>query len=157
MSRILAVIGECVAAAHEGQSGALWRLAERDRQLDANLVRLPGSGSVAAHVEPALDVLLIVVEGAGRLGDGVTHQALEPGAVVWLPRSARRELSAGPDGLTYLTVHRRRPGLSIGRRSAGAAPASAARDCPSCGRPSREAEARFCCWCGAELPTATGT
>lgn len=95
-------------------AGAVWKLAESDRQLDSNLVHLPAGRRVDAHAEPALDVMLVVVSGVGELesGDG-EKLALTAGRVIWLPRGSRRSLSAGDDGLLYLTVHRRRPGMSI--------------------------------------------
>jgi len=38
---------------------------------------------------------------------------LRPGSLVWLPRRSRREFTAGPDGLMYLTVHQRRQALTL--------------------------------------------
>jgi hypothetical protein len=38
---------------------------------------------------------------------------LRAGALVWLPRRSQRSITAGPTGLRYLTVHPRRPALSI--------------------------------------------
>ncbi|WP_055589405.1 cupin domain-containing protein [Streptacidiphilus griseoplanus] len=102
------------AGAPEDAGGALWRLAEPGRQLDANLVRLPPGHRVGAHREPELDVLLLVVEGSGTLADGEEIQQLGTGTLVWLPQGSARELAAGPDGLACLTVHRRRPGMRIG-------------------------------------------
>ncbi|MEU4348064.1 hypothetical protein [Streptomyces sp. NPDC023838] len=173
---MLVALHEAVAAAEEGQGGALWRLAERGRQLDANLVRLSAGAAVAEHVESELDVLLVVVDGDGLLDNGVERRALEPGAVAWLPRTARRGLLAGPNGLVYLSVHQRRPGLRIGFRTVdaegtadaggaggssgasegGEAPCSLDRVCPACGRMSGETDARYCARCGEELP-ARGT
>ncbi|MFF9642974.1 cupin domain-containing protein [Kitasatospora aureofaciens] len=95
------------------RSGALWRLQEEGRQLDANIIRLPANAEVAGHVEPDLDVLVQVLDGSGRLETDNGHQDLSPGCTAWLPRGARRSVTAGGDGLVYLTVHRRRPGLSI--------------------------------------------
>ncbi|MFF4793081.1 hypothetical protein ACFY2M_25675 [Streptomyces sp. NPDC001276] len=95
--------------------GVLWKLAESGRQLDANVVRLaPGTG-VAPHREPDLDVLLFVVAGGGVLGAGTDDEPrqLTEGATVWLPHGSTRSLTAGPEGLAYLTVHRRRPGMRI--------------------------------------------
>ena len=90
------------------------KLAESDRQLDANVVHLPSGRRVDPHAESALDVLLVVVSGSGKLeaGDGQTLDLAE-GLVMWLPHGSRRSLSAGEDGLLYMTVHRRRPGMSI--------------------------------------------
>ncbi|MFC4332692.1 cupin domain-containing protein [Streptomyces andamanensis] len=96
-------------------AGVLWKLAESGRQLDANLVRLAPGGRVAPHAEPDLDVLVYVVSGAGTLGAGPRDEplALAEGATVWLPHGSTRSIAAGPDGLAYLTVHGRRPGMRI--------------------------------------------
>ncbi|CAM5449812.1 hypothetical protein GCM10010329_34470 [Streptomyces spiroverticillatus] len=158
---MLAFLDECAAEAPEGQRGALWRLAEQDRQLDANLVRLLPDAAVPAHVEEALDVLLLVMEGEGRLDGGTTPpQELRPGGLAWLPRGTPRALTAGPRGLTYLTVHRRRPGISVRPvlpvppvQEGGEAPCALGRVCQECGRLGSEAGARFCARCGKELPT----
>ncbi|WP_335972393.1 hypothetical protein [Streptomyces sp. CA2R106] len=98
-------------------AGALWRLTEPGRQLDANLVHLPPDARVEAHTESDLDVLLAVVAGGGTLGGAPAPQPLAPGSLVWLPHGAARSLAAGAAGLSYLTVHRRRPGMKIGRRT----------------------------------------
>ncbi|MGW3045479.1 cupin domain-containing protein [Kitasatospora sp. NPDC001159] len=95
------------------RSGALWRLAEEGRQLDANIIRLPPNAEVAEHVEPDLDVLVQVLGGSGHLDTDSGRQTLTPGCTAWLPHGARRALSADAEGLLYLTVHRRRPGLAI--------------------------------------------
>lgn len=95
-------------------AGAVWKLDESDRQLDANLVHLPAGRRVDAHAETALDVLLVVVSGSGVLETGNGEElALTEGRVIWLPHGSQRSLNAGADGLLYLTVHRRRPGMSI--------------------------------------------
>ncbi|MEV0244505.1 cupin domain-containing protein [Streptomyces sp. NPDC050674] len=102
-----------LAAAEPASTGALWRLAEPGRQLDANLVRIPPHGSVDAHAEPDLDVLLLVVSGHGTLGSAAGPSPLEPGSLVWLPHGGVRGLTVGESGLSYVTVHRRRPGMRI--------------------------------------------
>ncbi|MFF0742736.1 hypothetical protein ACFYVL_20290 [Streptomyces sp. NPDC004111] len=169
-ARVLAFVDDCLAAAREGQSGALWRLAEQGRQLDANLVRLLPGTSVARHSEGVLDVLVAVVDGGGLLDDGTGNsRELRPGCLVWLPKGAARGLSAGPAGLAYLSVHVRRPGMSVGGRrvaeagtavgpaasaaqaEGGEAPCAMDRVCPECGRMRAEASAPYCSWCGARL------
>lgn len=97
-------------------AGALWRLAEPGRQLDANVVHLPPRERVDTHAEPDLDVLLFVVAGDGVLGTAEGPQPLTEGALHWLPHGSRRNLTAGDRGLSYLTVHRCRPGMRIRRR-----------------------------------------
>ncbi|MFJ6635957.1 AraC family ligand binding domain-containing protein [Streptomyces sp. NPDC091376] len=153
---VLARLTELTSGVPAGQGGALWRLAEEGRQLDANVVRLPPHGRVAEHVEPDLDVLLYVTAGSGFLELEGIRQNVVAGSVVWLPRGSVRRLHAGPDGLVQLSVHRRRPGLTIkasAERAAGGEPACLLdRVCAECGRLATESDARFCGRCGASLP-----
>ncbi|MGW1225107.1 hypothetical protein [Streptomyces sp. NPDC001478] len=157
---VLAVLGDLLSAADADARGALWQLDRQGRELDANLVRLPPGGEVGEHQENVLDVLLVVLEGGGRLtpGDGGEPLALAPGTVTWLPRTSRRSLTAGPGGLAYLTVHRRRPGLAITRAPApvayegGEAPCALDRVCPECGRMAMESAPVFCSACGERFP-----
>lgn len=97
--------------------GVLWKLAEPGRQLDANVVRLPAGEHIAAHAEPDLDVLVLVVAGGGVMDTPGGALALAEGALLWLPHGSTRGITAGPDGLAYVTVHRRRPGMQIRHRS----------------------------------------
>ncbi len=93
--------------------GAVWRLQPAARQLDANVIRLPADRQIEAHLGPDLDVLLHVLAGSGQIVTATDPIDIQAGAVVWLPRRSQRAILAGPDGLTYLSVHPRRPGLSI--------------------------------------------
>ncbi|MBQ0827034.1 hypothetical protein [Streptomyces tagetis] len=113
LPRVLADTAALLAPGAES-SGALWRLAEPGRQLDANVVRVPAGGRVGTHREPDLDVLLLVLDGAASLTGSDGEHALRPGMLTWLPHGSTRALEAGPDGVAYLTVHRRRPGMRIG-------------------------------------------
>jgi quercetin dioxygenase-like cupin family protein len=97
-------------------SGAVWKLAESGRQLDSNLVRLPAGRQVGTHTEPDLDVLVLVVSGGGTLTSPEGRQQLTAGSLYWLPHGSTRAVTAGEDGLAYLTVHRRRPGMQIRSR-----------------------------------------
>ncbi|MER6622521.1 MULTISPECIES: hypothetical protein [unclassified Streptomyces] len=105
-----------LAALDDASAGALWRLAEPGRQLDANVVRIPPGHGVDTHREPDLDVLLLVLAGHGTLTAPDGPRPLPAGTLTWLPHGSTRSLTAGPEGLTYLTVHRRRPGMRIQRR-----------------------------------------
>ncbi|MEV6161321.1 hypothetical protein AB0L71_05250 [Streptomyces sp. NPDC052052] len=162
--RILAVLDDLLTAATPDDRGALWQLAEQGRELDANLVRLPAGAEVGEHQEDVLDVLLVVIAGGGRVvtaGGDVLD--LTPTTVLWLPRTSRRALAAGPEGLAYVTVHRRRPGLTIKPPAAapaapltapptahegGEAPCMLDRVCPACGRLSQDPQPVFCSRCG---------
>jgi hypothetical protein len=110
----------------------LWALSG-PRDLDANVVRLRPGERVDTHVEPELDVMLVVLHGDGRAGGAASEAApeaapeaalpgddhgvpLRPGVLLWLRHGTPRSLRAGTAGLGYLTVHRRRPGMRIGMR-----------------------------------------
>lgn len=153
-------VEELLAGVEAGRGGALWRLTGEGRQLDANVVRLRGGEEVARHVEPDLDVLVLVVAGEGRLTLDDGTQALTPGTLAWLPRGTGRSVAAGGDGLAYLTVHRRRPGLTIGRppgraqEEGGEAACLLHRLCPACDRPAESRDSRYCARCGTPLPAA---
>ncbi|GEK79038.1 cupin domain-containing protein [Agrococcus baldri] len=115
--RVVADTAELGAhAAEPEERGAVWRLAEPTRHLDANVLAVPPRASVDAHVGPDEDVLWHVVAGSGTLETEAGALALSPGAIVWLPRGSRRALTAGDAGLRYLSVHRAKGGLQIGRR-----------------------------------------
>ncbi|MEV6786175.1 hypothetical protein [Streptomyces sp. NPDC051098] len=153
-----------VRAVPADRGGALWRLSEAGRQLDANIIRVPPGERVARHAEADLDVLLCVLDGSGELETDAGRQRLEAGSVAWLPRGIHRALSAGADGLAYVTAHTRRPGLAIRNASAvaaatepepegGEAACLLSRICPACDRPAEAIDARYCSRCGCSLPT----
>jgi len=93
--------------------GAVWKLEVRDRDLDSNVIALPPGGVIDAHAGPDLDVLIHVLGGSGTLTSERGSLDLEPGVLAWLPRRSLRQFSAGPEGLRYLTVHRRRQALVL--------------------------------------------
>ncbi|MCN9241100.1 hypothetical protein NGF19_09905 [Streptomyces sp. RY43-2] len=100
----------------DAPAGALWKLAESGRQLDANVVHLPAGHQVDTHTEPDLDVLLLVLSGDGTLTAQDDPRQMSEGALLWLPHGSTRSLAAGEHGMSYLTVHRRRPGMQIRSR-----------------------------------------
>ena len=77
------------AAAHYGP---LWSIASA--QLNANLLRLSTGQSIPAHVNGAVDVLLVVLAGQGSITIDADTYTLFPGSVVVIPRGARARLSA---------------------------------------------------------------
>lgn len=97
-----------------GGSGVIWTLTE-GRDLNANLVRLQPDDAIGASRNDEVDVLVYVQSGTGYvLVDGVT-QPLRADHVLLIERGATRSIHAGEQGLTYLTVHRRRGPLTIRR------------------------------------------
>ncbi|MGW3946146.1 cupin domain-containing protein [Micrococcus endophyticus] len=114
--RILADVAELTADPAGAAPGAAWRLEQEPRDLDANVVRLPPGGRNEPFDGPALDILVHVVAGSGLLHTADQDVPIRAGQVLLLPRQSRRGFTAGPEGLAWLTVHRRKPGLGIGRR-----------------------------------------
>ncbi|MCT2588648.1 hypothetical protein LHJ74_01605 [Streptomyces sp. N2-109] len=119
--RVLCDTRALTAEAPATAAGALWKLDESGRQLDANVVHLRPGQCVDTHAEPDLDVLLHVLTGDGTLGTVDGARQLAEGVLLWLPRGSARSLTAGRDGLSYLTVHPRRLGMQIRHRPERAA------------------------------------
>jgi mannose-6-phosphate isomerase-like protein (cupin superfamily) len=92
--------------------GILWGQASED--LNVNLVALAPGGAIEEHINAVVDVLLVGVRGEGTISvDGVVD-VFGLGRLLVVPKGARRAVSASSEGLTYLTCHRRRPGLQPG-------------------------------------------
>lgn len=103
----------------EPRRGAAWSIAEPDRELDSNVIRLPAGESIPAHVGAEVDTLIHVVRGDGVLLTEGGEEPLRTGDITLLPRRTVRGFQAGGEGLEYLTVHRRRKALQIGGRATG--------------------------------------
>ena len=99
-----------------GTSGAVWSL-PHEGDLDANVVALQAGDAVAEHVNHDVDVLVVGVAGRGAVTVDGLPLALDGSTIVHVPKGAARSIaSAGPDRLVFLTIHRARTALSIGRR-----------------------------------------
>ena len=106
-------VDELLSAAG-GRGGVIWALEGRG-DLNVNLVRFDAGGGVGEHVNEEVDVLFVGVAGSGFVRvDGEEH-ALSAGRLVFAPQGAGRSIGASSDGFAYLTVHRRRGPLRIGR------------------------------------------
>ncbi len=95
----------------EGRNGpgAVWSTVSDD--LNVNLVVFGEGAGVQAHVNSEVDVLLVGVEGRGRvIVDDVVH-VLKVGQAVLIPKGTRRQIQAEGERFAYLTCHRRRPHL----------------------------------------------
>jgi mannose-6-phosphate isomerase-like protein (cupin superfamily) len=95
--------------------GVHWTL-EGEGDLNVNLVHLEPGSSIGTHCNHDVDVVLIVVEGSGKVRCDGLDQALADKVLAVIPKGVERSIRAGPDGLSYLTVHRRRDSLGITRR-----------------------------------------
>jgi uncharacterized protein (DUF2249 family) len=114
LPRVLGNTHAMTSGAQPGDTpGAVWKLEISQRHLDANIIYLEPRAKIETHTGPDLDVLMHILDGAGRLTTETDSITLRTGALVWLPRRSQRSITAGPTGLRYLTVHPRRPALSI--------------------------------------------
>jgi mannose-6-phosphate isomerase-like protein (cupin superfamily) len=95
-------------------SGAIWSL-PHDGDLDANVVRLTGGQEIGQHVNNDVDVFVIVWLGTGEVATDDRTLPLRPGLATLVPRGTSRTIRAGHEGMTYVTVHRRRGPLTVGR------------------------------------------
>lgn len=91
------------------QSGPQWG-AESD-DLDATVLSWQHGRGVAWSVNNELDVVMVVLEGEGeaRIESEVVY--LKPGVALLIPKGARRSVITSSERLTYINIHRRRPGL----------------------------------------------
>jgi quercetin dioxygenase-like cupin family protein/hemerythrin len=94
--------------------GPVWGAESED--LNATLLSWdPGSGP-PEHVNAERDVLVAVMEGSATVTlDGEEHR-LEQGDALVVDKGRARRITAGPNGVRYLSVHLRRPRLQIGSR-----------------------------------------
>jgi uncharacterized protein (DUF2249 family) len=111
LPRVLANTAELSAEADH--TGAVWKLEVGERDLDSNVIALAPNGGIDAHAGADVDVLIHVLAGNGRLTTEQGEIELAPGALLWLPKRSRRQFSAGPNGLRYLTVHKKREILPL--------------------------------------------
>jgi len=96
-------------------NGVHWTL-EESEDLNVNLVHLDANAEVSSHINTAVDVVILGLEGTGRLAVDGTVEALEVHTLAHVPKGAERSIHADDSGVTYLTVHRRRGPLSIATR-----------------------------------------
>ena len=96
-------------------AGAIWALGGSD-ELNANLVRFPAGGGVGEHVNDEVDVIVVGVAGSGVVAVNGEQRTLETGTLMLVPRGSRRSTRSTSESFAYLTVHRRRGPLGIGRR-----------------------------------------
>ena len=94
--------------------GPVWGVATED--LNATILEWPSSAGPGVHVHNERDVVLAVLAGSVEIElDGGVRRAAA-GEVVVIEKGSSRRISAGPDGVRYLTVHRKRAGLAIKSR-----------------------------------------
>jgi quercetin dioxygenase-like cupin family protein len=76
-----------------------------------------GSGP-PEHVNEERDVLVVVLDGSASLCIDAEERELARGEAAIVAKGRRRKITAGRDGVRYLSIHRRRPPLQISRSAA---------------------------------------
>lgn len=112
MTSTSSVVADLGSLSPGGGPGAVWSL-PHGGDLDANLVRLRAGDVIDTHVNDDVDVLVYVQSGGGDLTVDDDEHHLRSDVLVLIPRGARRRITAGPTGMYYLSVHRRRSPLTI--------------------------------------------
>jgi quercetin dioxygenase-like cupin family protein len=92
-------------------AGPVWGPATED--LNATLLAWEAGGGPPEHVNDELDVLVCVLEGSAFVTLDDAERLLAPGDVLIVEKGRRRRIVAGPQGVRYLSAHRRRPALRI--------------------------------------------
>ena len=97
-----------VLAAETG-TGPIWSTEADD--LDCTFVSWDQGGSVPAHVNQEVDVLLMVLSGDGVARVGGDEVKIKPGSIIIIPKGVERSIEAASTRLAYLNVHKRRKRL----------------------------------------------
>lgn len=91
--------------------GPLWGTETED--LNATVLAWDVGDGSPEHVNEERDVLILVLAGSARITiDGVAHE-VRSGEAVCVDKGKTRQIVAGPEGVRYLSVHRRRGRLQI--------------------------------------------
>ena len=94
-----------------GGRGPVWGAESED--LNATLLVWSAGDGPPEHVNDERDVLIFVVKGAATIiVDGQDHE-LAAGEALIIGKGRRRRVTAGQEGVRYLSVHLRRPPLQI--------------------------------------------
>lgn len=98
-----------------GTGGVVWSAAPEG--VHVNLVAMEPTEAIGAHVNDAVDVLVVVLVGSGTLTVDDRPFDLRAQRAVLVPKGTRRSLTAAGDGIRYLSIHAERAPLGIGGAS----------------------------------------
>jgi quercetin dioxygenase-like cupin family protein len=97
-------------------NGPVWGTESAD--LNATLLEWRAGEGPAEHVNDERDVLVVVLAGSAIVKTDEEEHELAPGEMTIVAKGRRRKITAGREGVRYLSVHRRRPPLQIARAPA---------------------------------------
>jgi quercetin dioxygenase-like cupin family protein len=90
-------------------SGPQWSHESTD--LDLTLLTWTASQGIASHVNDEVDVMLVVVAGAGEVTVNDDVYRLQTGQALLIPKGTQRSIRCTGERFSYLSLHRRRRGL----------------------------------------------
>lgn len=93
------------------RAGSAWGIA--GEELNATPVAWPAGRGTADQVAGVRELLLVVLAGAATVAVDADEHALSARDSVLIRRGARWRLTAGPEGVFYLSVHLRRGPLAL--------------------------------------------
>ena len=105
-SDVVTLADLALTASHDGPA---WSQTTDD--LNVNLVVLRAGHSIAEHINREVDVLLVGIEGGGRVTIDGHASELSAGQLMIIPKGAARSISPHSARFAYLTCHKRRAGL----------------------------------------------
>lgn len=94
-----------------GRGGPIWGGASEE--LNATVLVWPPGAGPPEHVNAERDVALVVVDGSLTITIDGEPTALAAGEATIVPKGTSRRIQAGPEGVRYATVHRKRAGLTV--------------------------------------------
>jgi len=106
-------LGE-VAASALGRVGVVWTL-EDSSELNANLVHFEEGDGIEEHVNDEVEVIVLGIAGSGVVRVEGEEHPVSNGTLTFVPRGVRRSTRSLSEDFAYLTVHRRRGPLQVGR------------------------------------------
>jgi quercetin dioxygenase-like cupin family protein len=106
--------GDHESAASGSSGGPVWSTASED--LNATLVEWRAGKGPPEHVNEERDVLVTVLDGSAVLALDGEERRLDRGETMVVGKGTARRITAGPQGVRYLSVHLRRPGLQLSPR-----------------------------------------
>lgn len=86
-------------------------------ELNATVLSWNAGTGPPEHVNEERDVLIAVLDGSASVKVGDTARELSRGEALIVARGELRKITAGEDGVSYLSVHRRRLPIQIQRSS----------------------------------------
>ena len=79
--------------------------------LHMNVLVLRAGESIGNHINQLLDVVVTCLRGSGAISINDEEIQVESGSIVLIRQGTSREIVAGPEGMIYTTVHRKRGGI----------------------------------------------